>query len=109
MWENFVRRKAREWEEMNTDWLQNFTGPLLVLSYSQLKSEVETSLRRTLDFLGVSLTREQLECALKHQEGIYRRRKKNGNLRPHVYNSFLTSEVNKRKQRVLNFIKEKFR
>ena len=74
MWENFVRRKAREWEEMNTDWLQNFTGPLLVLSYSQLKSEVETSLRRTLDFLGVSLTREQLECALKHQEGIYRRR-----------------------------------
>ena len=59
---------------MNTDWLQNYTGPLLVLSYSQLKSEVETSLRRTLDFLGVSLTREQLECALKHQEGIYRRR-----------------------------------
>ena len=75
MWENFVRRKAREWEEMNTDWLQNFTGPLHVLSYSQLKSEVETTLRRTLDFLGVSLTREQLECALKHQqEGIYRRR-----------------------------------
>jgi len=74
LWENFVRGKAREWEEMNTDWLQNFTGPLLVLSYSQLKSEVETSLRRTLDFLGVSLTREQLECALKHQEGIYRRR-----------------------------------
>ena len=27
-----------------------------------------------MDFLGVSLTREQLECALKHQEGIYRRR-----------------------------------
>ena len=59
---------------MNTDWLQNFTGPLLVLSYSQLKAEVETTLRRTLDFLGVSLTREQLECALKQQEGIYRRR-----------------------------------
>ena len=59
---------------MNTDWLQNFTGPLLVLSYSQLKSEVEATLRRTLDFLGVSLTREQLECALKNQEGIYRRR-----------------------------------
>ena len=74
LWENFVRGKAREWEEMNTDWLQNFTGPLLVLSYSQLKAEVETTLRRTLDFLGVSLTREQLECALKNQEGIYRRR-----------------------------------
>ena len=74
LWENFVRGKAREWEEMNTGWLQNFTGPLLVLSYSQLKAEVETTLRRTLDFLGVSLTREQLECALKNQEGIYRRR-----------------------------------
>ena len=74
LWTDFVRAKAQEWEDMNTDWLLHFPGPLLVLSYSSLRAQVEQELRRTLDFLGVSLTREQLACALRRQEGIYRRR-----------------------------------
>lgn len=74
VWTDFVRAKAREWEDMNTDWLLRFPGPLLVLSYSELRAGVEAGLRRTLAFLGLSLTREQLGCALERQEGIYRRR-----------------------------------
>ena len=73
VWAEFVAAKAQEWEDMNTDWLTNFPGPLLVLSYTALREEVEAQLRRTLDFLGVSVTREQMECAMAHKEGIYRR------------------------------------
>ena len=99
-----MRGKAREWEEMNTDWLQNFTGPLLVLSYSQLKAEVETTLRRTLDFLGVSLTREQLECALKNQEGIYRRKPGAQTGQPKV-DEELTAMLEERGKRVASLVR----
>ena len=91
------------------DWVRNFHGPLLVIHYSDLVENLEQELRRVLDFLSVSFTEADMKCVEERKEGIYRRKKKNGNLRPHVYNSFLTAAVEKRKQRVLRFIKEKFR
>ena len=109
MWQDFVMEKVKDWENMNMDWVRNFQGPLLVIHYQDLVDRLDQELRRVLDFLSVSFTEQDMKCVVERKEGIYRRRKKNGNLRPHVYNSFLTSAVNKRKQRVLNFIKEKFR
>ena len=109
VWQDFVMEKVKDWENMNMDWVRNFQGPLLVIHYQDLVDRLEQELKRVLDFLSVSFTEEDMKCVVERKEGIYRRRKKNGNLRPHVYNSFLTSAVNKRKQRVLNFIKEKFR
>ena len=48
-WQDFVKTKARDWEDMNTDWISSFQGPLLVISYSDLVDRVEEQLRRTLD------------------------------------------------------------
>ena len=75
-WIAFVKSKAKEWEEMNSDWLLNFPRPLLILHYNKLCNEVEASLVHVLTFLGVSVTKEQLACAMTHQEGIYRRKRK---------------------------------
>ena len=57
-------------------------------------------------FGDVEFTKEQMECALARKEGIYKRKKRNGDLRKLVYNNFLTSVVNKRKNKVLQYIRE---
>ena len=106
VWQEFAVNKGKEWERMNMDWVQNFPGPLLVILYTDLVQDTERALRRILEFLEISVTQEHMECVLRHKEGIYRRKKKNGNLKNHVYNSFLTSVMKKRRGRVLQYIKE---
>jgi len=105
-WQDFVINKAKDWEAMNTDWIENFPGPLLVILYSDLINKVEEQLRRTLDFLSVSVTKEQMECAMKRKEGIYRRKKKRLKTGS-VFDGYLTNIVNERKDRVLKLVKQK--
>ena len=101
--------QVREWENMNMDWASRFQGPLLVLHYGDLtgtEAGLERQLRRMLEFLAVSVTKENMECVLRHKEGIYRRKKKNGDLRQRVYNTALTAAINEKKSRVMQYIKE---
>ena len=106
-WQDFVITKARDWEAMNSDWINNFQGPLLVISYSDLMDRVEEQLRRTLDFLSVTVTKEEMECAMSRKEGIYRRQKKTMKTNGPVFDNHLTKVVNQRKERVINLIREK--
>ena len=108
-WQDFVLNKAKDWEAMNSDWINNFHGPLLVILYSDLTSRVEEQLRRTLDFLAVSVTKEEIECAMCRKEGIYRRKKKKSKNTGSVFDNYLTKAVNQRKERVLELIQRKFR
>jgi len=78
VWTEFVRTKASEWESHTMDWITSFRGPLLMVWYSDLQSALQSQLERALSFLGVSVTKEQLECALDRHEGIYRRHTKEG-------------------------------
>merc|ERR1719369_1305361 len=105
-WQDFVVNKAKDWEAMNTDWIKNFHGPLLVILYSDLINNVEEQLRRTLDFLSVSVTKEEMECAMKRKEGINRRKKKRLKTGS-VFDGYLTNIVNERKDRVLKLVKQK--
>lgn len=106
VWQDFVIDKTREWENMNMDWIQNFPRPLHIIFYNDLVENLEQELTKMMDFLKVSFTKEQMECALARKEGIYKRKKRNGDLRKLVYNNFLTSVVNKRKNKVLQYVRE---
>ena len=108
-WQDFVMAKARDWEAMNTDWINNFQGPLLVIMYSDLKEKVEEQLKRTLNFLSVSVTKEDMECAMSRKEGIYRRQKKRLKMAGPVFDKYLTKLVNQRKERVFKLLRQKLR
>merc|ERR1719495_454854 len=41
VWTEFVRTKAEEWESHTMDWISQFPGPLLILSYSSLQSSLQ--------------------------------------------------------------------
>ena len=107
VWQEFVITKARNWEDMNSDWINNFQGPLLVTLYSDLVNKLEQQLRKVLDFLEVSVTEEEMKCAMSNKEGIYRRQKKKLKLNVPVFDSYLTKMVNQRKERVLKLVSQK--
>ena len=77
-----------------------------VLLYSELVAGTEQELTRLLDFLSVSVTKEEMECAMKRKEGIYRRKKKRLKTGS-VFDGYLTNIVNERKDRVLKLVKQK--
>ena len=79
-WTNFVRDKIRVWGKMNKDWLENFhPRSLLIVSYSQLVSDLETQLWRLSSFLGLSISRSDMDCVLQHSKGAFKREKKQQN------------------------------
>jgi len=108
-WQDFVINKAKDWEDMNSDWINNFHGPLLVIVYSNMTNRVEEQLQRTLDFLHMSVTKEEMECAISRKEGIYRRKKKRLKNTGSVFDNYLTRVVNQRKEKVLKLVREKLR
>ncbi|ERL89847.1 WSCD family member GA21586 [Dendroctonus ponderosae] len=81
-WQRFVALNLRNWERLNLDWLRNFPGPTHVLTYQQLVNDTEHALKGVLQFLGVAVPPRQLQCALEHKEGIYRRRSRVRRLDP---------------------------
>lgn len=83
-WQQFVTEKLKMWNEMNLDWLYNFTGPTHVIFYEQLVDNVQHTLTVLLNFLEVPISDNRLACALERQEGIYRRKRRYMNFDPYT-------------------------
>lgn len=81
-WQQFVDDKLKSWQQMNLDWLYNFTGPTHIIFYEQLVNNVEHTLRTVMDFIEVPIELDLFQCALDRKEGIYRRKKRFPNFDP---------------------------
>ena len=103
-WKEFLKPKLIKWEAMNTDWINNFEGPLLVISYTQLQNNLETQLKKILEFLEVTVETLELSCAVSRQEGVFMRpkRKLSG-----LLNKELVMLVNGSRKAVLDSINHK--
>lgn len=75
-WQQFVSDKLRGWQQMNLDWLFNFTGPTHIIFYEQLINNVEHTLKSVMEFIEIPIEPELFQCALDRKEGIYRRKKR---------------------------------
>lgn len=53
-WSQFVAQKAKSWTETNLDWIERFSGPLLITMYHQLVQNTSQELNLILDFLQVT-------------------------------------------------------
>lgn len=81
-WQQFVSDNLRGWQQLNMDWIQNFTGPLHVMFYEQLVENTEHTLKSVINFLGVYVPLKKFQCAIERKEGIYRRKKRVLNFDP---------------------------
>lgn len=101
-WREFVLSKGRQWEDMILDWFRNFKGPILVMFYKDLCEDVETELKRVLDFLNISVSPQAMECALSRKQGIYKRSKKL--LSFDIFDPELTDFLEAKKAHVYNIL-----
>lgn len=81
-WHQFVNDKLKGWQQMNLDWLYNFTGPTHIIFYEQLVNSVENTVKSIMDFIGEPIDPVLFQCALERKEGIYRRKKRFPNFDP---------------------------
>uniref|UniRef100_A0A8D8YQ98 WSCD family member AAEL009094 n=1 Tax=Cacopsylla melanoneura TaxID=428564 RepID=A0A8D8YQ98_9HEMI len=79
-WRQFFYDKLRAWREMTLDWLHNFSGPLHIITYEDLVSNLPHTLISILHF--IDLPAGNLTCAIQRREGIFRRRKRKTKLQP---------------------------
>ncbi|XP_071538969.1 WSCD family member AAEL009094-like isoform X2 [Panulirus ornatus] len=80
-WEKFVTNKALSWMNTTLDWLK-FEGPLHLVFYEDLLDNLPEEMRRILEFLELEVSDSNFECMIRHQDGIYKRRKRPLNFDP---------------------------
>jgi len=64
----------KDWINMNKKWMLEFKNPLHVVSYYDLKSNLENTMERLLNFLEWEVSPQQLMCLGEHQEGSFHRK-----------------------------------
>lgn len=79
-WRQFFFDKLLAWREMTLDWLHHFPGPLHIITYEDLVSNLPHTLLSILHF--IELPAGNLTCAVLRREGIFRRRKRKTKLQP---------------------------
>ncbi|CAG4968403.1 unnamed protein product [Parnassius apollo] len=75
-WSSYVSIQLKAWESLHNLWLTKFRGPFHIVFYETLVQDTEKTLQGILNFLNVTITEEDMNCALLNKEGIYRRKKK---------------------------------
>ncbi|KAI5726149.1 hypothetical protein M8J77_024499 [Diaphorina citri] len=81
-WRQFFYDKLTAWREMTLDWLHNFPGPIHIITYEDLVSNLPHTLLSILHFIELPVTQADLDCAVRRREGIFRRRKRKTKLQP---------------------------
>ena len=76
-WPSFVAEKISVWGRMYSDWIDNYPrDKLLILSYSQLVSDLPGQLRRLATFLRISVSEADMDCVVANSQGVFKRKKK---------------------------------
>ena len=84
---------SRNWINKNKKWMLNFTQPLHIISYHDLKADIVGTMSRLLHFLQWEVTDCQMQCLTTHIEGSFHRKKTAGSV---TLEQFLTNEQLKR-------------
>ena len=74
-WESYASDAVNYWTAFNAEWLQ-FTGPLHIVRFEDFQLNLNATLSSLLRFLNASVSLQDIECALKHSRGRFKRREK---------------------------------
>ena len=69
-----VRYILNMWRCRNTAWLLEYTGPLHIVHYDDLKTGLVDELTAVLRFLDAEVTSQQMDCVVKQTEGQFHRK-----------------------------------
>ncbi|XP_046543868.1 WSCD family member CG9164-like [Haliotis rubra] len=89
-WQTYVSLQSRGWVDMNTDWLK-FDGPLLIMQYRDLQTNMLNETRRLFNFLDMRVSDPELVCMVSNAHGKFKRPKIQ--VSSQVYSSFMRSTI----------------
>ncbi|XP_049878963.1 uncharacterized protein LOC126375914 isoform X2 [Pectinophora gossypiella] len=69
-WERYAFDAMSDWEQFHMSWL-NFRGKLHIVKYETLVSDTRRVLKDILEFIKFNVSEEDLDCVMKHREGIW--------------------------------------
>lgn len=87
-WREFVYAHSRDWQKMNFDWL-HFDGPLHVIRYENLITDLSAEMRKLLTFLGMRVSDKDFSCMMKNSEGLFHRTDSGGSPKDHYDNKMV--------------------
>jgi len=74
-WESFVTIETSAWLGMAVNWTRSSEpDKLLVVHYEEVKTDLESQMRKILQFLGVEVDQKRLSCLSKHRNGFFHRK-----------------------------------
>ena len=64
-WKGFAYDEAVKWEHLNTYWFMSFPDPSTrhLIFYDDLVRDTQHQLEKTIEFLNIGITRNQMKCA----------------------------------------------
>ena len=75
-WPKFVNNQIIKWQNINSNVLRSYTGPLYILHHENLLKDLKNELVRIFEFLNIAVNATALDCAVINQEGNFHRVKK---------------------------------
>ena len=72
-WPVFVSKYAWDWFYSTIRWL-SFSGPLHIIRYENLKTNLRQEVEKMVRFLGVNASDEILDCVVENSEGNFHRK-----------------------------------
>lgn len=102
-WKWFFNWYIDEWQRTNLDWIQNFTGPLHIVLYDQLRHDLGPTLRSLVQFLDLPLDEAAIQCTIEHPEGLHHRGARTDNYDPY------TEDMKTRLDNVEQFVMEELK
>lgn len=104
VWSSFVKRNTEGWYNFHTDWLK-FQKDMLIVFYSDLKTNLRDQVQRIAEFLNVTMSPEILACSLKNSRGLFKRESYVLPFEP--YNEEMVYAINRYKQVIMQKLRER--
>ena len=72
-----MKQLGNKWRKHGISWLKS-DEDLFVMEYSELKTNLRSTVNQACDFLNLSTSDSVLDCLMNNQEGAYHRAKSSG-------------------------------
>ncbi|KAL5008039.1 hypothetical protein ScPMuIL_013620 [Solemya velum] len=106
-YKTFLPRCLRKWKAFHFKWLTNFTKPVHLVLYDDMKLHLQENLKGMAEFLHINYSDTDMCCTLRNQRGMFYREKSNITVES-VLTADMLSYIEQAAGRVLTIIHKKF-
>ena len=79
-----MSKNTWDWFYSTIRWL-SFPGPLHIIRYEKLKTNLREELQNIIKFLNITVNEKMLDCVVENSEGSFHRKSSAINFDPYIY------------------------